>query len=168
VIQAQQSLVFILTSMSCGVGHLAPNYSKVIQRGLLDIRREALEHLESLDLSEPHAVQKAEFYRAAIEVCEAVCRFANRYAKLAEELAASEKNPDRVSELMEIARICRKVPSKSAGSFREAIQSFWFIHLIIQIEANGHSISPGRFDQYLYDFYRMDIEKKNAFQRACP
>jgi len=160
VIQAQQSLVFILTSMSCGVGHLAPNYSKVIQRGLLDIRREALEHLESLDLSEPHAVQKAEFYRAAIEVCEAVCRFANRYAKLAEELAASEKNPDRVSELMEIARICRKVPSKSAGSFREAIQSFWFIHLIIQIEANGHSISPGRFDQYLYDFYRMDIEKK--------
>ena len=160
VIQAQQSLVFILTSMSCGTGHLAPDYSKVIRRGIRDIKREALERLENIDLSAPHTVQKADFYRAAIEVCEAVCRFANRYAKLAEELAASEKNPDRAAALKEIARICRKVPSGPASSFREAVQSFWFIHLIIQIEANGHSISPGRFDQYLYDFYREDIEKK--------
>jgi len=159
VIQAQRSLVFILTSMSCGTGHLAPNYSKVIQRGLNDIQGEALERLNHLDLSAPHAIQKADFYRAAIVVCEAACRFANRYAAMAEALAASEKNPDRAAELLEIARICRKVPSQPASSFLEAVQSFWFIHLIIQIEANGHSISPGRFDQYLYDFYRKDIEK---------
>ena len=160
VIQAQQSLIFILTSMSCGVGHLAPNYSKVIRRGLLDIKRDALERLEKLDLTVQHAVPKADFYRATVDVCDAACRFAGRYASLAEELAESERNPNRVSELLEIARICRKVPSKPANSFWEAVQAFWFIHLIIQIEANGHSISPGRFDQYLYDFYRLDIEKK--------
>ena len=160
VIDAQQSLVFILTSMSCGTGHLAPDYPKVIHRGLHDIRQEALDRLENLDLSDPDAVRRADFYRAAVEVCEAVCRFANRYAALAETLAASETHPERAAELTEIARICRKVPSEPAGSFREAVQSFWFIHLIIQIEANGHSISPGRFDQYLYDFYRKDIEEK--------
>ncbi len=165
VIDAQQSLVFILTSMSCGTGHLAPDYPKVIHKGLDDIRQEALDRLENLDLSEPDAVQKADFYRAAIEVCEAVCRFANRYAALAETLAASETHPDRAAELTEIARICRKVPSEPAGSFREAVQSFWFIHLIIQIEANGHSISPGRFDQYLYEFYRKDIQEKQLSQR---
>jgi formate C-acetyltransferase len=169
VIQAQQSLVFILTSMSCGTGHLAPNYSKVIQRGLSDVKREACENLENLDLSVPHAIQKADFYKAAIEVCEAACRFANRYATIAEKLAESEKNTNRAAELLEIARICRKVPYQPASSFQEAVQSFWFIHLIIQIEANGHSISPGRFDQYLYKFYQKDLEnrllsKEQAFE----
>jgi pyruvate-formate lyase len=117
VIQAQQSLVFILTSMGCGTGHLAPDYSKVIRRGLQDIKREARERLENTDLSAPHTVHKADFYRAAIEVCEAVCRFADRYAKLAQELAASEKDPDRAAELNEIMKLRDRIGSKAFGGY---------------------------------------------------
>ena len=159
VTRAQNTLAFILTSMGSGIGHLAPNYAKVLERGLIDIKQEAERRLSALEPTDPKTVQQADFYRAAITVCDATCRFAERYANMARKLAVSESNPMRASELNEIARICEKVPARPAGSFREAIQSFWFVHLIIQVESNGHSISPGRFDQYMYKFYKADIEK---------
>ncbi len=159
VMQAQNALVFILTGMGCGIGHLAPNYEKVLERGLLSIRQEAESRLEALDSTNPQFIHSSNFYQAAIVVCDAVCRFAERYGSLARKLAMRESNPYRASELNEIARICKKVPARPAVSFQEAIQSFWFVHLIVQIESNGHSISPGRFDQYMYKFYKADIEK---------
>ena len=93
-------------------------------------------------------------------VIEAVHQFAQRYSKLAQELADKEKDSKRKAELLEISRICAKVPYEPATSFYEAVQSVWFIQLILQIESNGHSLSYGRFDQYMYPYYIKDIQEK--------
>lgn len=93
-------------------------------------------------------------------VIEAVHQFAQRYSKLAQELADREKDSKRKAELLEISRICAKVPYEPATSFYEAVQSVWFIQLILQIESNGHSLSYGRFDQYMYPYYIKDIQEK--------
>ena len=85
-------------------------------------------------------------------VCQSVIAFAERYSKLALSLAQQHEGQRR-QELLEIARICSQVPAEPAVSFHEALQSFWFIHLVIQLESNGHSISPGRFDQYMYPYF---------------
>ena len=142
--------------MGCGVGHLAPDYARVLTRGLSAIAREAQERLTALDLTDPGAIRKRDFCQAAVVVAEAAIRFAGRFAERAEQMAAAEACPDRRAELSKIARICRKVPAEPAETFHEALQAFWFVHLIIQIESNGHSISPGRFDQYMSAFYEAD------------
>ena len=84
--------------------------------------------------------------------------FANRYSVLAKDLAEKELNQERKNELLEISRICSKVPYEPAETFKEAVQSVWFIQLILQIESNGHSLSYGRFDQYMYPYYDRDIK----------
>ena len=157
VLQAHDSLLFLLTSMGCGVGHLAPDYSRVLTRGLDAMAREAQERLGALDLTDPAAIRMRDFCRAAAIVAEAAIRFANRFADLADRLGATEESAARRNELLAMARICRKVPAQPAETFHEALQSFWFAHLVIQIEANGHSISPGRFDQYMAPFYEADL-----------
>jgi formate C-acetyltransferase len=153
VLRAHHSLLFLLTSMGCGVGHLAPDYSRVLSRGLEVIAEEAREQLAALDLTDPAAIRRREFCQAAAIVAEAAIRFARRFAEHAEQMAAAETRPEYRAELSEIARICRKVPARPAETFHEALQAFWFVHLIIQIESNGHSISPGRFDQYMTPAY---------------
>ncbi len=133
-----------------GVGHISVDYAKALRDGLDGIIFEAKAEMEKLDLADPADMQKWHFLRAIIIANEAVIRFAARYADEAERLAQTEENPTRKAELQEIARICNKVPAEPAETFWEALQSFWFIQLVIQIESNGHSISPMRFDQYMY------------------
>lgn len=157
VLRAQEALVFLLTSMGCGVGHLAPDYSRLLGRGLEALVGEAQSRLEALDLTDPAALKRRDFYRAAMEVGRAAIRLAQRYAELALRMAEDQADSTRRAELQEIARVCRQVPAHPARTLHEAIQSFWFIHLIIQIESNGHSISPGRFDQYMFPFFQADL-----------
>ena len=77
-------------------------------------------------------------------------------------MAEDEPDPDRARELREIARVCGRVPEHPPETFREAVQSVYFVHLISQIESGGNSISLGRIDQYLYPYYKRDLaEKKN-------
>ena len=73
-------------------------------------------------------------------------------------MALTETDAKRKEELLEISRICAKVPYEPASSFREAVQAVWFIQLILQIESNGHSLSYGRFDQYMYPYYKKDMK----------
>jgi formate C-acetyltransferase len=157
VLRAQDALLFLLTSLGCGVGHLAPDYTRVLTRGLDAIGDEARTRLASLDPADPASPRARDFYRAAIEVARAVVGFARRYADAAERRAAVTDDPARRAELSEIARICRAVPARPAATFHEALQAFWFVHLVIQIESNGHSISPGRFDQYLAPHLAADL-----------
>ena len=77
---------------------------------------------------------------------------------------ASGAGRRRKAELLEIARICRKVPAKPAETFREAIQSFWFTHLIMFIELNGRGISPGRLG---VPARRADTPRAGERQRFC-
>lgn len=157
VLNAHRSLLFLLTSLGCGVGHLAPDYARVLRQGLQGIAEEARTRLAALDLTDPAALRTRDFCQAALMVSEAAIRFAHRFAELAERLTGAEADARRRAELSEIARICRRVPARPAETFHEALQAFWFVHLIIQIESNGHSISPGRFDRYMIPFFAADL-----------
>ncbi len=141
-----------------GIGHVNVNYKKVLEKGYRGIMAEALSAKDKLDVSDPEYVQRNNFLEAVIESCEAVVEYARRYAKLAKELAKKEKNAERKAELEKISVTCTRVPEFPATSFYEACQSFWFVQLLLQIESSGHSISPGRFDQYMYPFYKKDID----------
>ncbi len=141
-----------------GIGHVNVNYEKVLNKGYRGIMTEAQTALDKLDVADPEYVRRSNFLRAVIESCEAVVEYARRYAKLAKEMARKETNADRKAELEKIATTCMRVPEFPATSFYEACQSFWFVQLLLQVESSGHSISPGRFDQYMYPFYKKDME----------
>ena len=100
-----------------------------------------------------------------IVACEAVIAHSHRYADLAEHTAQTETDAANKAELLEIAEICRRVPEFPARNFREAIQSFWFIHLCIETEQMACACSPGRYGQYMYPFYKKDIEEGNMVEK---
>lgn len=144
--------------LNAGDAHLAVNYERLLSEGLKGYEERTKAFKDALDFTDPESVDKNEFYKAVLIVIEAVHHFALRYSRLAKELADKEKDPKRKAELEEMSRICSKVPYEPASSFKEAVQSVWFIQLILQIESNGHSLSYGRFDQYMYPYYKKEIQ----------
>lgn len=143
--------------LNSGDAHLAVDYQQLLEVGLKGYEQRATQLKEELDLCVPENIDKYVFYKAVLVVIEAVKTYAQRFSTLAKEL--SEKAiGKRKAELLEISRICAKVPYEPAETFREAVQSVWFIQLILQIESNGHSLSYGRFDQYIYPYYQHDID----------
>ena len=144
--------------LNAGDAHLAVNYERILKDGLRGYEKRVKEYKAALDLTNPDNVDKYCFYNAVLIVLKAVRNFANRYSVLAKDLAEKELNQERKNELLEISRICSKVPYEPAETFQEAVQSVWFIQLILQIESNGHSLSYGRFDQYMYPYYDRDIK----------
>ena len=153
--------------LNAGDAHLAVNYGRLLSDGLRGYEQRTRERKDALDLTDPDSVDKYVFYKAVLIVIEAVHRFALRYAALAAELAQAEKDAGRRAELEEMSRICSKVPYEAADSFPEAVQSVWFIQLILQIESNGHSLSYGRFDQYMYPYYIKDIQTGKITEAAA-
>lgn len=141
-----------------GVGHVTVNYGKVLAVGYEGIIEEAKAELASCRPGDANYAKKSRFLEAVIISCEAVIEYANRYAALANELAASCGDAARREELLTISRNCSRVPAKGAQSFWEACQSFWFVQQLLQLESSGHSISPGRFDQYMYPYYEKDVQ----------
>ena len=138
-----------------------PDYEKVLKRGLKGIREEAQARLAALDPNDPvHAFEQRPFLEAVMTICDAVVMFAKRYAALASNMAAVEKDGERRSELLEIALICDWVPKNPARTFREAIQSQWMVSVFKRIEEKtGASYSNGRMDQYFYPYYKKDLEE---------
>ena len=139
-----------------GVGHLCVQYDKVLKVGYSGIVKEAEMHLDKLYPSDADYAKRKSFLDAVIISCRAVIRYANRYAELASKMAQECTNETRRSELLQISANCRNVPVNGANNFYEACQSFWFVQQLVQLESSGHSISPGRFDQYMYPFYIND------------
>lgn len=144
--------------MNSGDAHLAVDYRTVLEVGLEGYRKRTLQEKANLDLTDPESIDKYQFYNAILIVLDAVQTYAERFSALAKQLAETA-TPERKAELLEISRICAKVPNQPAETFQEAIQSVWFIQLILQIESNGHSLSYGRFDQYMYPYLKSDLEK---------
>jgi formate C-acetyltransferase len=138
-----------------------PDYEKVLKRGLKGIREEGQAKLSVLDLNNPvDAVEKRPFLEAVITICDAVVLFAKRYASLASNMAAVEKDEGRRAELLEIAQVCDWVPENPARTFREAIQSHWMVSIFKRMEEKtGASYSNGRMDQYYYPFYKRDLQE---------
>lgn len=147
-----------------GVGHVTVCYDKILAHGYEGIIREVKEELNRCNVAEEDYATRSHFLHAVLESCEAVIGYAERYAALALEEAESCTDSKRKEELLQIAEHCKRVPAKGATSFYEACQSFWFVQMLLQVESSGHSISPGRFDQYMYPFYKKDIESGKLTQ----
>ena len=141
-----------------GVGHVTVQYDKVLAIGYEGIIAQTKQLLEECNPGDSDYCTRTQFLKAVIISCEAVIRYASRYAQLAENEAAACPDTSRKQELLQIAQNCRRVPAKGAQSFYEACQSFWFVQQLLQLESSGHSISPGRFDQYMYSYYKKDRE----------
>ncbi len=141
-----------------GVGHVTVNYKKVLEIGYKGIIKEAENALAKCRITDADYVTRKAFLEAVIISCEAAITYAKRYARLALEMAEAETDAKRKLELVLIAQNCANVPENGARTFYEACQSFWFVQMLIQTESSGHSISPGRFDQYMYPFFKKDIE----------
>lgn len=141
-----------------GVGHVTVQYDKVLAIGYEGIKREAEAELLSCDVGDGNYAKKSRFLQAVIISCNGAIAYARRYAALAAREALECKDAVRRKELEKIAANCSRVPEKGARNFHEACQSFWFVQQLLQIESSGHSISPGRFDQYMYPYYAGDIE----------
>lgn len=142
-----------------GVGHVTVDYAKVLKYGYKGIIEEAKEAFSKLDVGDEDYQERSTFLRAVIESCESVIIYAKRYSELALKMANEETNEQRKKELLTIAQNCQNVPENGANGFYEACQSFWFIQMLLQMESSGHSISPGRFDQYMYPYFKKDLDE---------
>ena len=142
-----------------GVGHVTVKYEEVLAIGYKGIIDKARAELEKCQVGDGNYAKKSHFLNAVIVSCQAVIEYAERYAELASQMAAECTDPVRKQELLQISENCSRVPANGATSFYEACQSFWFVQQLLQVESSGHSISPGRFDQYMYPYYKADIDK---------
>ncbi|HBR03401.1 MAG TPA: formate C-acetyltransferase/glycerol dehydratase family glycyl radical enzyme [Ruminiclostridium sp.] len=153
-------------NLTSGDAHIAVAYEDMLKNGLKSYEARTRACIEQLDLTDYKNLKKYYFYQSILVVIRAMQNFAGRYADLA-EAQAEQAQPRRASELLEMARILRKVPYWPAETFQEAVQSMWLVHLVLQIESNGHSLSYGRMDQYLYPYYADDLAAGRITQDAA-
>jgi len=150
--KASKAGLFTIGAPGTGIGHVIVDYPTVLRKGIAGIISDTKDMLQDCSSQE-----ETEFHEAVIIELQAITRFARRFSDLARSLSDEESDPQRKVELNELSRICAQVPEYPAESFHEAIQSFWFIHLLVQTESNGHSISTGRFDQYMFPYFQQDV-----------
>lgn len=141
------------------VGEITADYQDVLfKKGFGGIKKEAEAYLAELDATSLEGAEKMEFYRSIVLVCDGIIRLANRYGEKAREMAAEEADEARKAELLQIAEICDVVPENPPKSFREAMQFMWFTQLGGILSENPLAWNPGRFDQYMYPYYKADKE----------
>ncbi len=140
-------------------GHYVPDYPKALRVGIKGLRAKAARELQKAP------AEKAAFYEAVIRCCAAAVCLAQRYSRLARSLAEREREPGRRAELLEIAGICQWVPENPPRGFHEAVQFFWFLHLIFHSTLN--LIPIGRIDQYLFPFLERDLEAGRVSLLRC-
>lgn len=144
---------------AAGLGNEIVDYKMVVEKGLEDVLARIQAKKDSIDILNPDALKQLHFLEAAKLGNEAVLNYSNRLADKCEEEAEKTDNPEYKKELQELAEICRYVPLHPARTFQEAVQSIFMILLAVHMESNGHAISLGRFDQYVYPLYKKDIEE---------
>ena len=144
---------------AAGLGNEIVDYKMVVEKGLEDVLTRIQEKKDSIDILDPDALKQLHFLEAAKLGNEAVLNYSNRLADKCEEEAGKTDDSEYKKELMELAEICRYVPFHPARTFQEAVQSIFMVLLAVHMESNGHAISLGRFDQYVYPLYKKDIEE---------
>ncbi|AYD40539.1 formate C-acetyltransferase/glycerol dehydratase family glycyl radical enzyme [Clostridium fermenticellae] len=156
---AEKSGVMTIGNRDCGTGHLLPDYYNLLRNGLNYYKEKCQQKIAETVIDCREKAEQVDFWNAVIIAIDGVGELARRYSELAAKLAEKEKDPVRKDELLEISSNCKNIPLKPAKTFMEAVQFVWFIHVIINIETNGHGISFHRFDQYINDFYVNDLSK---------
>jgi pyruvate formate-lyase/glycerol dehydratase family glycyl radical enzyme len=144
-----------------GGAHFNPPYELVLEKGLSWYEERVKKQLAVFDYGNPEQMGKEHFYHGLLMVIEAAKNFAQKYAEKARELSRQERDPKRRAELNIIGETMDRVPYRPAQSFREAIQSVWFVHMVLHVEGTGPAYNIGRFDQFMYPFYKADLEKGN-------
>ncbi len=142
-----------------GGGDSNPGYDVILmKKGMLDIQQEAKEHLEKLDYENPEDIDKIYFYKSVIDTTEGVMIYAKRMSQYAAELAAKETDPKRKKELEKISEVNARVPAHKPSTFWEAIQAVWTVESLLVVEENQTGMSIGRVDQYMYPYFKADID----------
>lgn len=152
----KSGMLYDVQNNSLGSG--TAEYELILTRGVRGLLEDVEGRMKDLTFTKG-AYRKYTFYKAIVIVLKACIAWANRYADLAEKTANETTAPKKKAELLEIARICRKVPENPPADFREAVQCYWFTHLLIELEQMGCANSPGRVGQWLYPFYKKDMEE---------
>ena len=142
-----------------GVGHVSVHYDWVLAVGFNGIKAKIQAEMKKMRISDANYSKKSHLLEAMIISVDAVMNYAKRYSVLAKSMAEKCSDAKRKAELLTISANCANVPANGARTFHEACQSFWFVQMLIQVESSGHSISPGRFDQYMFPYYINDINK---------
>jgi len=144
-----------------GSGNFSADYKKVLSRGFSSVMKEIEGKISGLDLADPQDYDKWLFYKASLICCDAAIDYAKRYAELASRQGESETRGERKRELLLIAQNCERVPEYPARNFFEALQAFWFIHVLLHFEVTGGAgIVAGRLDQLLYP-YAKDVSESD-------
>jgi formate C-acetyltransferase len=159
VLDAPHKVFDPMSRTRSGYGHYIQNTGKIINKGFADVEAKVKAQLAQLSYYDTDRTDKMLFYNAVVIICQAVERFAKRFAALAYDMAARESDPRRRRELELIGSVCEVVPYNPAQNLHQALQSYWFTLLIDYIFQNGSAISTGRFDQYIYPYYQKDIEE---------
>lgn len=136
-------------------GHICPNCKEWLKKGISGLKKEADEKMANATGSQK------DFYESVSLVMEGTINFINRYVTLLNSLAEKESNIDLKNNMLKVAGICEKIGKEAPTTFHEAVQSIWFLFVILQMESNASSFSPGRLDDILIDFYENDINSKN-------
>ncbi|MDP4128033.1 MAG: formate C-acetyltransferase/glycerol dehydratase family glycyl radical enzyme [Bacillota bacterium] len=151
-------VVYIDRKAVRGWGETTAGYEWLIQEGVSGIAEMVKKRKDQLDITVPGDYEKDYYLKSLLIVAEGMIILAERYALEAERLAALENDPIRKKELLEIAQVCHRVPANPARTFREALQSLYFYQTIIFMEQNAASYNPGRMDQYLWPYYKTDLD----------
>ncbi len=141
-------------SMS-GDGHIIPNHEFVFENGFAGFKKIAEEHVKEDDLTQ----EQKDFYESVIISMDGAMTYCRRFSKLAKEEAEVCKDEKRKGELLEISTMMQHLSEDKVESFYEAVEMVYLVHLLMMIESNGHSFSFGRFDQFVYPYYKKDVEE---------
>ncbi|MCG8709200.1 formate C-acetyltransferase/glycerol dehydratase family glycyl radical enzyme [Brenneria sp. 4F2] len=152
-------------NMTSGDAHLAVNFPLLLEKGLNGLRDNVAERRSRIDLTVLDDLHGDQFLKAIDITLNALSQHIQRYAELAREMSASETRDARRAELRQIAENCDRIAHQPPQTFHQALQLCYFIQLALQIESNGHSVSFGRMDQYLYPYYRRDVELQQTLTR---
>lgn len=139
--------------------HFIPAWTDVIQHGFVKYYEKAQRLLEALDPNDPESIDKRIFYTGILEVLEAIRDWGERLSAACARRAREEKDPVRKQELENMAAMMKRVPWGPATSFHDACETAWAVCFFLFVEGAGPSITWGRFDQYMYPYYKEDIEK---------
>lgn len=138
-------------------GHICPDIEKWLQLGPAGIKQQAQQHLDNIK-DKADKQEAVDFYQSVIYVMEGTQHFMQRYSALINNMLPQQTDQQIINDMKEVADICESLSVNPARSLHEAIQSIWFLLVILHMESNASSFSPGRLDKILYPYYKKDIE----------
>lgn len=142
-------------------GHICPNCIEWLDLGPAGLKEQAREKLKTCSEGQ------RDFYESVILVMEGVQNFMVRYHDLIMSMAEKEQNEEKKKSMIQVAANCKELSKRPAETFHEAVQSIWFLFVVLQMESNASSFSPGRLDRHLIQYYEKDVKEGRLNRQAA-